>query len=196
MLGGYLHICTCTCTIYCGLWPPDNTSCTFITWYQSPGLGLIFSDAQLVRNSGRRRPVPPVASRLRGALCSPPRSPRLLVCRRRFDRIRPARIGLQLSCIGRVDLRRPPRPRLDLPSEAPLGSACSWRQLHRPRGSPATTGRSPAPDLLGLPIGPARPPRPRSARPPVPGAPTRTCSDRLPDARNRSGQAGSCRIFA
>jgi hypothetical protein len=50
MLGGFLHICTCTCTIYCGLWPPDNTSCTFITWYQSPGLGLIFLDAQLIRD--------------------------------------------------------------------------------------------------------------------------------------------------
>jgi hypothetical protein len=35
MLGGFLHICTCTCTIYCGLWPPDNTSCIFLTWYQS-----------------------------------------------------------------------------------------------------------------------------------------------------------------
>jgi hypothetical protein len=37
MLGGFLHICTYTCTIYCGLWPPDNTSCIFLTWYQSPG---------------------------------------------------------------------------------------------------------------------------------------------------------------
>jgi hypothetical protein len=35
MLGGFLHICTYTCTIYCGLWPPDNTSCIFLTWYQS-----------------------------------------------------------------------------------------------------------------------------------------------------------------
>jgi hypothetical protein len=50
MLGGFLHICTCTCTIYYGLWPPDNTSCTFITWYQSLGLGLIFLDALLVRD--------------------------------------------------------------------------------------------------------------------------------------------------
>jgi hypothetical protein len=49
MLEGFLHICTCTCTIYCGLWLSDNTSCIFITWYQSPGLGLIFLDAQLVR---------------------------------------------------------------------------------------------------------------------------------------------------
>jgi hypothetical protein len=40
MLGGFLHICICTCTIYCGLWPPDNTSCIFLTWYQS--LGLFF----------------------------------------------------------------------------------------------------------------------------------------------------------
>jgi hypothetical protein len=23
----------------CGLWPPDNVSCLFLTWYQSPGLG-------------------------------------------------------------------------------------------------------------------------------------------------------------
>jgi hypothetical protein len=38
MLGGFLHICTCTCTIYCGIWPPDNTSCIFPTWYQSSRL--------------------------------------------------------------------------------------------------------------------------------------------------------------
>jgi hypothetical protein len=35
MLGGFLHICTCTCTIYYGLWPLDNTTCLFLTWYQS-----------------------------------------------------------------------------------------------------------------------------------------------------------------
>jgi hypothetical protein len=35
MLGGFLHICTCTCTIYCGLWPSDNTTSLFLTWYQS-----------------------------------------------------------------------------------------------------------------------------------------------------------------
>jgi hypothetical protein len=107
MLGGFLHICTCTCNIYCGLWPPDNTSCTFITWYQSPGLGLIFLDAQLVCNSGRRRPVPPVASHLRGALCalalcSPPRSPQRSA----------ARIGLQLETAPRAP--RPHRPRRGL----------------------------------------------------------------------------------
>jgi hypothetical protein len=42
MLGGFLHICTCTSTIYCGLWPLDNTSCIFLTWYQSLGLSFFF----------------------------------------------------------------------------------------------------------------------------------------------------------
>jgi hypothetical protein len=37
MLGAFLHICTCTYTIYCGLWPPGNTGCIILTWYQSPG---------------------------------------------------------------------------------------------------------------------------------------------------------------
>jgi hypothetical protein len=32
MLGGFLHICTCTYTIYCGLWPPGNTTCLFLTF--------------------------------------------------------------------------------------------------------------------------------------------------------------------
>jgi hypothetical protein len=61
MLGGFLHICTCTCTIYCGLWPPDNTSCIFLTWYQSLG-SLFFWHAQLVpfsRPSISPRGVPP-----------------------------------------------------------------------------------------------------------------------------------------
>jgi hypothetical protein len=61
MLGGFLHICTtCTCTIYCGLWPSDNTSCIFLTWYQSLGLSFFFWHAQLVpfslRYSCRRPP--------------------------------------------------------------------------------------------------------------------------------------------
>jgi hypothetical protein len=49
MLGGFLHICTCTCTIYCDLWTPDNTCCIFLTWYQSKvrhpfatSVGLLF----------------------------------------------------------------------------------------------------------------------------------------------------------
>jgi hypothetical protein len=72
MLGGFLHICTCTCTIYCGLWPPDNTSCIFLTWYQSVRFffwtrnsSSIFSilvpfPAAVV--PGRRRPVPGVGT--------------------------------------------------------------------------------------------------------------------------------------
>jgi hypothetical protein len=50
LLGGFLHIYTCTCTIYCGLWPPDNVSCLFLTWYQSIGFFSI-PHAQLVLNS-------------------------------------------------------------------------------------------------------------------------------------------------
>jgi hypothetical protein len=49
MLGAFLHICTCTCTIYCGLWPPDNTSCIFLTWYQSPARIPRLTHLQLVR---------------------------------------------------------------------------------------------------------------------------------------------------
>jgi hypothetical protein len=39
LLGGFLHICTMYMYYICGLWPPDNVGCLFITWYQSPGLG-------------------------------------------------------------------------------------------------------------------------------------------------------------
>jgi hypothetical protein len=49
---GFLHICTCTCTIYCGLWPPDNTSCIFLTWYQSTR----FSSRTARRNSVQNPP--------------------------------------------------------------------------------------------------------------------------------------------
>jgi hypothetical protein len=65
MLGGFLYICICTCTIYCGLWPPDNTSCIFLTWYQSIGFFFSLPHAQLVLNfrsslfrPDRRRPSP------------------------------------------------------------------------------------------------------------------------------------------
>jgi hypothetical protein len=39
LLGGFLHICAMYMYYICGLWPPDNVGCLFITWYQSPGLG-------------------------------------------------------------------------------------------------------------------------------------------------------------
>jgi hypothetical protein len=37
LLGGFLHICVLYIYYICGLWPPDNVSCLFLTWYQSPG---------------------------------------------------------------------------------------------------------------------------------------------------------------
>jgi hypothetical protein len=33
------YLCPIHVLYICGLWPPDNASCLFITWYQSPGLG-------------------------------------------------------------------------------------------------------------------------------------------------------------
>jgi hypothetical protein len=39
LLGGFLHIYTTYMYYICGLWPPDNVSCIFLTWYQSPVLG-------------------------------------------------------------------------------------------------------------------------------------------------------------
>jgi hypothetical protein len=67
LLGGFLHICALYMYYICVIWLPDNVRCTFITWYQSPDLGLIFSDAQLVRDffhfsSGRRPPTPAAAA--------------------------------------------------------------------------------------------------------------------------------------
>jgi hypothetical protein len=56
----YLHLCT----IYCGLWPPGNISCIFLTWYQSIGFFFSLPHAQLVLNfrssfcPDRRRPSP------------------------------------------------------------------------------------------------------------------------------------------
>jgi hypothetical protein len=41
-----LHIYTCT---YTGIWPPGNTSCIFLTWYQS--YSFFFPHAQLILRS-------------------------------------------------------------------------------------------------------------------------------------------------
>jgi hypothetical protein len=35
LLGGFLYICALYMYYICGLWPPDNVSCIFLTWYQS-----------------------------------------------------------------------------------------------------------------------------------------------------------------
>jgi hypothetical protein len=74
MLGGFLHICICTCTIYCGLWPADNTSCIFLTWYQ--GYRFFFSHAQLVRSSIRSHGAG--AAYLFPVVVAPPTRPCLL----------------------------------------------------------------------------------------------------------------------
>jgi hypothetical protein len=135
MLGSFLHICTCTCTIYCGLWPPDNTSCYCLTWYQSPGLGLIFSDAQLVRDffSSFFRPPPPAP-----AAAAFPLSP-LLDHRRRFS-----------SFTGGgppVDARLAQLPR----SVSSPSSIC----IGRPRPGPIAAGPRPHASLLVVLLVPA-----------------------------------------
>jgi hypothetical protein len=33
LLGGFLHICALYIYYICGLWPSDNASCLFLTWY-------------------------------------------------------------------------------------------------------------------------------------------------------------------
>jgi hypothetical protein len=53
MLGGFLHICALYMYYICGLWPPDNVSCLFLTWYQC--YRFFFPHAQLVRSD----PIPP-----------------------------------------------------------------------------------------------------------------------------------------
>jgi hypothetical protein len=79
MLGGFLHICTYTCTIYCGLWPLDNTSCIFLT-ASSP------ANANAEEPETPRQ-IPLLAQTLRShysrttcaALSSPDKKPRLVV---------------------------------------------------------------------------------------------------------------------
>jgi hypothetical protein len=59
LLGGFLHICVMYMYYICGLWPPDNVSCLFLTWYQSICF-ISLPHAQLVLDSDpifRLRPV-------------------------------------------------------------------------------------------------------------------------------------------
>jgi hypothetical protein len=42
LLGGFLHICAMYIYYICGLWPPDNVSCIFLTWYQSIGFFFLY----------------------------------------------------------------------------------------------------------------------------------------------------------
>jgi hypothetical protein len=65
LLGGFLHICTLYMYYICGLWPPDNVSCLFPTWYQSIGL------APARCNSVLPPPPPPFPGRRRSATTWP-----------------------------------------------------------------------------------------------------------------------------
>jgi hypothetical protein len=105
MLGGFLHICTCTCTIYCGLWPPDNTSCIFLTWYQS----YRFFFARATRapiQSHRRRRHRFLASRvLRLGLISASASALPSLSRPRLDLLSASFTGsVSCSLVPRLDL--------------------------------------------------------------------------------------------
>jgi hypothetical protein len=161
MLGSFQHICTCTCTIYCGIWPPDNISCTFITWYQSPGLGLIFSDAQLVRDFSTFLDSdlgfwPSPASRP----LSPPSSAHLLaivlsVLPTDAAPDSPPALPTPLEDLRDLDLsRRPPRSffraRTPLPLRRPSASSAvpsAPGQLSAPRPSAPGQLSAPRPDL-------------------------------------------------
>jgi hypothetical protein len=183
MLGGFLHICTGTCTIYCGLWPPDNTSCIFLTWYQSLGLSF-FWHAQLVLDHRRsffprrRPPRPPAAASGRrlslaaGELRPSPRPLRppsvarlvLIPARAPAPRSRLARVGLQAPSSS-VSVCRPGRSGLSRPGRSGL--------------SPL---RSPRPRL-------------RSARPSEPGRP-RPLRSLLASTRSSSKVPADLLLFA
>jgi hypothetical protein len=174
MLGGFLHICTCNCTIYCGLWLPDNTSCTFITRYQSPGLGLIF----WTRNSSVTPAAAPLL-RLPDRRCwSCSRPPRLLAVVLRPSSLPLARWSpapFFFSCSNRSSPLLPDRP-----PAAPIGIArlqgigIGSVIAAAARSVPCCPDRPPAARRLARPdrdrarlqgIGPSRPPGPVSHHP-------------------------------
>jgi hypothetical protein len=126
ILGGFLHICTCTCTIYCGLWPPDNTSCIFLTWYQSY---RFFSHAQLM-----------LRSNLTGAaaIVFRPLSPCSSSTATRSSASAPS---VELLRLARLGIRRPPWPLSDqspIPPSARVAVADQRRSVQEPLslGSP------------------------------------------------------------
>jgi hypothetical protein len=135
----------------CGLWPPDNVSCIFLTWYQS--IRFFFSDAQLVLNF-----LDPF---FRFLLCRwPPRYRPL-----------PSRSRPPSSCSWPPSPRSwppPPRSSPDLvrslgPAEVFLASMPARlgnRRLDRPQRRPLTSGlsRGRSPPAVGLlPFPPASP---------------------------------------
>jgi hypothetical protein len=136
-------------TIYCGLWPPGNTTCLFLTWYQSNRLAP--------RRSRHLAPVSVAGSRLAAVSSSsqPPPRPGL---RCRFPTGRYFLFGSRLLRSLVFDPRST--------------GASTGDRLH-PRRAPAskstTTGTAPsaAPDpdpAPGLPLPPLALVFPRSAR--------------------------------
>jgi hypothetical protein len=148
MLGGFLHICTCTCTIYCGLWPPDNTSCLFLTWYQSPGLGH-------PPHAATR--VDPKFSFFFFDLVRPPSSPAVPVSGRphpRSSRLGPASVPARPQLTDRI---KPPADRIGRLQSAQLLTRLASRPL--------------APPGPVWPLSPSRSPLGRHRRRPVPFRP-------------------------
>jgi hypothetical protein len=183
-------------TICCGLWPPGNTTCLFLTWYQSAR----FRSSPCSR---RRRPPRPSAA-------APGRRRRLSLA---VGELRP------LSPLDRPWSRRPDRPRSPgprpvpglVPSRSRSASISGGRlRSHRPpRSRPASDLARPrslevAPgQLLGAPgIGPALAPRPVPSLVPSfvpPPRPHQASPDSAAGRRKRSPPAGiglCCRELA
>jgi hypothetical protein len=160
MLGGFLHICTCTCTIYYGLWLPDNTSCIFLTWYQS----IRFFFGRATRPQFSRSILPSSLSLALGPVTG---------CRRPVPGRRRPVPGRRRPVPGR---RRPvPRPisRRDSPA---IGISGRWSApgpcLGRSAPGPPLPSSVPDSRSPALPV--KRRPSPGTARPPARPRPPRS----------------------
>jgi hypothetical protein len=156
MLGGFLHICTCTYTIYCGLWPPDNTSRIFINMVSEPRLGFLLAHLRLVRvhlhrRSGRRRSSSPATAA----------AAHLPVCRHSSSRNRAHRP---------VPIHHPGSPSTWTGSRRPISDSCGWSAT-TPAGFAAARASRPERQRAVLTHEPARP-SPRVLSASAPCAPT------------------------
>ena len=90
MLGGFLYICSCTCTIYCDLWPLVIQASITLTWYQS----------RRVFFSSQPQPPPALAS-CRRARSPPLPLPRPVPAHHRHHRhLLPRVLTIATSCAG------------------------------------------------------------------------------------------------
>jgi hypothetical protein len=131
-------------TIYCSLWPPGNTTCLFLTWYQSAR----FRSSPLVAAAAARPGSPPP----RPAAAADSSS-----CDRYHLQPPPARPGIRWfpfwPC-SRLRLVRPPAPVCSAAALVPdpWGSCCrSDRPRLVPAGPPELGPPGPLPP--GLPLG-------------------------------------------